>query len=133
MSIVLDIGEHEDWVRKLARRFDRGGNGLEDDLFQEGMYLPQRARTHDPAGAVQQAKRRALGKDRGQQGIGFVRLLAQHKRGDARSQFVGLFCVHASPLIEPKPPQPDGALCTSSYGPVWDLCPSAQPCHGSAG
>lgn len=49
MSIVLDVAEHEDWVRKLAQRFDRGGKHLEDDLFQEGMMgLMQAAGRFDP-------------------------------------------------------------------------------------
>ncbi len=50
MSIVLNIGEHEDWVRRLARRFDRSKQHLEDDLFQEGMIgLMQAADRFDPS------------------------------------------------------------------------------------
>ncbi|KKL63235.1 hypothetical protein LCGC14_2177130 [marine sediment metagenome] len=47
--MVLDIQEHETWVRGLAKKFDRKGHDLKEDLFQEGMMgLMQAAERFDP-------------------------------------------------------------------------------------
>lgn len=49
MSIPLDIQEHEAWVERLARRLDLKGQGLKDDLYQEGMLgLMQAASRFNP-------------------------------------------------------------------------------------
>ena len=90
MSIVLDVCEHEEWVRKLAQRLDRKSGSFEDDLFQEGMTgLLQAATRFDPA-VNESFKRYAYARVRGAMVDWFRKFLpgSRSQSGPFRALFV---------------------------------------------